>query len=394
MSIFDAVCIHYSIRLPYNEISPHLLKDLQKFNGLKFLFIQDEYDNTYRAWSWIKKIKFQLIFTCVPDGMVQKIYPPEEFPDTRFISNLTGYVPLALCSKDSGHKTSMRSCVIGYRARPLPPRYGVLGFDKVLIGKLVRKYCDHRGISNDIAWDEGSRIYGAAWDDFLASCRAMLGSESGSNVFDWDGQLQSSIDAFKVNHPQASDLEVYQNVVKNLEIDGLMNQISPRIFEAIAARTVLVLFEGVYSGVIKANEHFIPLKKDGSNLAEVFEKLNDNEYVDRMVERAYSDVIEVGKYSYQTFVAMVDVEIGKLLNTETRTKSSHAYGNPIPITTSPIRFGVISPSLMPEMHWEKRILKINIAPVLLKWNQAPWLVRFMVRPVFRRIARVLKFRGQ
>jgi hypothetical protein len=393
LSRFDAVCVHYSIRLPYDEISLSILKALQKFNGLKFLFIQDEYDYTYKTWSWIKNIGFQLVFTSVPEPSIQKVYPVSEFPNTRFISNLTGYVPLALFSRDSGLKTSMRSCVIGYRGRSLPPRYGLLGFEKVDVGRLVRQYCDHQRISNNIAWNEEARIYGPAWDDFLLSCRAMLGSESGSNVFDWDGQLQSSIDTFKLHHPKASDYEIYQKIVRHREIDGLMNQVSPRVFEAIAARTVLVLFEGEYSGVIKADEHFIPLKKDGSNLAEVFEKLNNNDYVDQMAERAYFDVIEKGKYSYQTFVGMVDGEISNLLNGTKRRNEPHTNGIPMWITTSPIRTVIMSPSLMPDMNLEKGILKINFIPLWLKWQQMPWLVRYIGRPISKGVMRVIKFRG-
>lgn len=311
LSRFDAVGIHFSIRLPYDQISPSTARALQSFRGLKFLFIQDEYDHTKRAWHWINALGIQLVFTVVPNEGIERIYPASEFRGTRFINTLTGYVPDELRFSDVVSAPSCRSLMVGYRGRPLPIRYGRLGVEKVEIGKMVKAFCDESGISNDIAWTEESRIYGSGWYEFMVSCRSMLGSESGSNVFDWDGSLVRRIADFRRAHPDASDSRVYASFIESVEIDGIMNQISPRVFEAIAARTVLVLFEGRYSGVVEPGIHFIPLRKDGSNLAEVIESLKDGDYVDAMADRAYRDVIESGKYSYASFVNRVDDEIAE-----------------------------------------------------------------------------------
>lgn len=235
--------------------------------------------------------------------------------------------------------------MIGYRGRPLPIRYGMLGVEKVSVGAITKKYCEAHGVVTDIAWSEESRIYGPKWYEFMVSCRSMLGSESGSNVFDWDGSLVQSVAEFKQQNPAASESEVYESLVRVNEIDGIMNQVSPRVFEAIAARTVLVLFEGNYSGVVKPGEHFIPLKKDGSNLAEVVSLLQDGAYVDAMAERAFRDVIASGRYSYKSFVNFVDTEMerslcGLVLRNERPPSIDGGAGHvdhPTPVTTWPIR---------------------------------------------------------
>jgi len=309
LALFDAVAIHFSVRLPYDHLSESTVEALAKFTGLKFLFIQDEYDNTHRAWHWIRKLGLQLVFTVVPAGGVEKVYPAREFPSTHFVSNLTGYVPDELDLDPAVKLPSQRSLIIGYRGRPLPIRYGRLGMEKIGIGKLVKSYCDTHNIENDIDWTEASRIYGPRWYEFMVSCRSMLGVESGSNVFDWDGMLDKRIAEYRTLHPYAKEEEIYEELVEHDEIDGIMNQVSPRVFEAIAAKTVLVLFEGSYSGVVKADLHFIAVKKDGSNLAEVMRLLHDGKYVDAIVERAHQDVIASGKYSYRTFVKLVDEQI-------------------------------------------------------------------------------------
>ena len=65
-----------------------------------------------------------------------------------------------------------------------------------------------------------------------------------------------------------------------------------------------------------------PLKKDGSNLEEVFLLLNNAEYVDAMADRAYRDVIASGNYSYKEFVRFVDGEIESLSNQLSRTRQA------------------------------------------------------------------------
>lgn len=325
LSAFDAVCIHYSIRLPFDQISESARRALSNFRGLKFLFIQDEYDHTCRAWHWIQQLDIRLVFTVVPDAGISRIYPPNEFPDTEFVSVLTGYVPETDQPPETSTPPSRRSLMIGYRGRPLPVRYGQLGFDKIEIGQKVKAYCDAHAIESDIAWTEESRIYGPSWGVFMASCRAMLGTESGSNVFDWDGNLVKDIARFKQQHPDTDDAFVYERFVSAKEIHGVMNQISPRVFEAISARTALVQFEGAYSGVIQAGTHFIALKRDASNIKEVIERVRDGAYLDALTTRAYDDIIASGAYSYKSFVKTVDGAI------RARWASSARTGTP-PLT--------------------------------------------------------------
>lgn len=352
LNAFDAVGIHFTIRLPFDQVSPSVAQALVAYDGLKFLFIQDEYDFPQRAWHWIRKLGIQLVFTVVPEAGIGTVYPKAEFPNTRFVTNLTGYVPEKLPPIHELPLPSKRTRMVGYRGRPLPIRYGQLGVEKVAIGQIVKTYCDQHGVRNDIAWSEQARIYGPKWYDFVVSCRSMLGSESGSNVFDWDGTLNQVIEQYHCENPGASDEDVYKDIIRPREIDGLMNQLSPRVFEAIASRTVLVLFEGEYSGVIRPGEHFIALKKDGSNLADVIRLLKDDAYVDTMAERAWRDVIASNRYSYRAFVNFVDTEIERSL-TELRHHSDNqprivtdtgGSDTPTPITTQPIRAKPPQPS--------------------------------------------------
>jgi hypothetical protein len=71
----------------------------------------------------------------------------------------------------------------------------------------------------------------------------------------------------------------------------------------------LILFEGQYSGVVIPDRHFIPLRRDGSNMPEVIERLRDTAAIDAMTDRAFTEVLSSGKYGYEAFVRMVDASI-------------------------------------------------------------------------------------
>jgi hypothetical protein len=301
--VYDAIVVHYSVRVSLDEHLSLGVADLvSSFSGPKLLFIQDEYENTEIARSWIERLGINAVFTNVPLDEVEKVYPRSRFPDVDFIPTLTGYVPEDPALDELVTPLAERKIIIGYRGRQLPHHYGQLGYEKYLIGAEMKRRADEAGIAADIEFDDSHRIYGPDWYRFIASCRATLGSESGANVFDDDGSLRAlALRHSKMRYPAfaASHLKGRDDFVH-------MNQISPKIFEAIRLRAALILFEGNYSGVVRPDEHYIPLKKDFSNVAEVFAKVSDLSHLEALTTRAYDEIIATGRYSYATFVDGID----------------------------------------------------------------------------------------
>lgn len=309
LSYFDVIVLHYSVRMAYNwHLSPNFSRALQDFKGFKVVFTQDEYDLTETARNWFEKLKINLVYSVVPVEYLDLVYPQKRFPDTKFKNNLTGYVPIHHDRFRSYIKPIReRPCYIAYRSRDLPFWYGDLGQEKSSIAKGVKALCKQHSIPVDIEFDESQRIYGDNWYRFLAKSKATLGTESGSNVFDDYGHIRESIKLELEKNPNITYPEVFEKYLK--EHDGKrvrMNQISPRIFESILFKSALILFEGSYSGVVLPDIHFIPLKKDFSNFEEVLAKLLDDEFLQQMVDRAYRDIIESQKYSYQAFIRDFD----------------------------------------------------------------------------------------
>ncbi len=380
---YDAVVVHYSVRLPFGQLSETIQQHLREFSGVKILFIQDEYDGTRIAKRIIQSVQFDLVFTVVPPDSIEKVYPSSEFNRTKFVSNLTGYVPDGLIEQGEGFTSpSKRPLFFAYRGRPLPIRYGRLGQEKIIIGQHVKAYCLKYGISCDIEWDECSRIYGEDWYAFIRSAKAMLGSESGSNVFDWDGDLQQKINQFRKRSPNVTESDVYREIVEELEVNGLMNQISPRVFEMAAGKTVMVLFEGAYSGVLEPGIHFLPLKKDFSNLDQILAELRDDIKVDAMAERTYQDIILSGKYSYRQFVCMVDHEIDMMFDVLRRLPPSKLPSSLSKSTASPIRSRPPLPLFTPLLTKATHPFSKAFSHLLIVlWQQIP----IGIRPYIKRL---------
>ena len=309
LSRFDAVWVNFCVRLQDRGYFPEALAaSLAAYRGLKLAAAQDEYDNTDHLRRALREIGADVVLTCVPQGSIQCVYPRDMFPHTRFETVLTGYVSDELCCGRATLPLSERPIVVGYRARDVGFRYGDLGWQKVEIGRRVRQACLDRGIVCDIAMDEAARLYGSHWFDFIGSCRVMLGSESGSNIFDFDGSVSRHCEGMRAANPKLA-YEQYRPLPAKRESAIDMGQVSPRIFEAAAMRTALVLIRARYSGVLEPDIHYIPLSPDYSNLDEVLRRIEDIPALERMAERTYRDLIASGAYSYAAFVDRIDALI-------------------------------------------------------------------------------------
>lgn len=301
---YDIVFQNYCARLCFEDyVSQSYLKKLREFRGLKVLAVQDEYDRTDTLKTKIKEFGFDIVLTCVPQKYLEYVYPRDEFPSVTFLTVLTGYVPENFgVGKPKPRPLSERPIQIGYRGRDLGARYGRLGFDKAEIGRRMKDVCRARGIACDISISEADRIYGEDWLEFIGSCRTMLGTESGSNVFDFDGSLEKNFAKLtKANGGRSPSYEQFGPLVADRESEIEMGQISPRIFECALMCTPMILFRGNYSNVLVPHQHYIPLEKDFSNLDEVLRRVEDIPALQDMASRAYEHVVQSGLFGYEAY---------------------------------------------------------------------------------------------
>jgi hypothetical protein len=308
---FDVVISHYSLSigpLLRHFYGDDLIKQLKQFKGLKAAFLQDEYREIKTFWRHINELGINVLFSCVPETEISKVYPVEKVPNLSVVNVLTGYVPERLL-RQPVLPIDQRPIDVGYRTRRMPYWLGRLGHEKWFIAEEFQHRAKSTDLKLDLSTREGERLYGDAWINFVASCRAVIGVESGASIIDFDGKLEHRVEEYVAENPAATFEEVSRKFLDPYEGSLKLHQISPRCFEAAALKTPMILFEGFYSGVLEPDKHFIALKKDFSNFDEVILKLRDNSFLQSMVDQTYEEVALDARWSYRAFIQKVDAAI-------------------------------------------------------------------------------------
>lgn len=313
---FDVVVIHYTLVACANYyLSDAARVRLSRFVGLKAIFIQDEYRFVNKTIEAMQQIGINLLFTCAPPAIIEKVYPSHKLAGVTVVNVLTGYVPEALLNR-SAPLTSERIIDIGYRGRNVPAWLGKLGQEKVNIGILVKEDSPKYGLSSDISFREEDRLYGDSWINFVSTCKAMLGVESGASVVDFSGDIQRKVEAHTAKAPDTSFEDLRRLYFANEDGEISFAQISPRCFESAALRTLMILYEGTYSGVLEPWRHYVPLKKDHSNMAEVAAVLRDPVRLNQIVIQAYDEIACNPRWSFARATHDVDTRIEDTIKAE------------------------------------------------------------------------------
>lgn len=305
---YDAVLLSYCARLCFpGYVSKWFLELLDSYTGVKAIAIQDEYDLVENERRGLDRLRPEIVLTCVPPDQVERVYPAVRYPTTTFVQVLTGYVSSTFDLHRPRRPVAGRSIPVGYRGRDIALRYGLLARQKYEIGVRVAEEAARRGIASDIRMDEAGRIYGDAWYRWLEDCRCVLGTESGSNIFDWDGSIAAASTVAQ-RRSTALPADIVATMAQR-DREFAMGQISARVFEAAIMGTPLLLYRGGYSGAIEPDIHYIPLEHDHSNFDEVFDRLADTAALQAQADRTYRDLVATGRFGYQAFVHRVEESI-------------------------------------------------------------------------------------
>lgn len=310
LSFFDGIIIHNSISYSVENIDSldrFLNCKLASYSGLKVLFKQDENFRCQEMAAHIGKIGYDIVFTCLPLDATSLVYPEHLAGKPHFIRMLTGYVTPHLRQFDAAnHK---RPIDIGYRGSIQPLFFGRLSYEKRKIGDdMLRLSRGKLQLNISSQWED--RLFKKDWLEFLASCKAVLGVESGGSIFDLQGDLNKRIAEIEAKLGPACDdidyIEAYLDELAELESIVYYNQIAPRHFEAAATKTLQIMYPGTYSGIFIPERHYITLNKDYSNLSEVEACILDDKIRAQITECAYEEIIQNPKYWVETFVQELD----------------------------------------------------------------------------------------
>ena len=303
---FDAVVVHYSLVASYdNYLSPATRERIRAFSGFKAGFVQDDYrwiNDTINAYAYMR---INALFGLAGPDIIDQVYPPARLPGVRRETVLTGYVPEALTQR-TVLPMAKRPIDVGYRARKLPAWIGSHTLQKWQIADRFLADARRYGLVTDISYREEDRIYGENWIRFVSNCKAVLGTESGASVCDFTGDIQRNVEAHLKRDPDASFETLRDLYFKDVDGKIPMNVISPRCFEAAALRTLMILYEGHYSGILKPWRHYVPLRMDHSNMDEVAALLRRPADAQAIIDQAYNEIALNPAYTFRAFVKRVD----------------------------------------------------------------------------------------
>lgn len=289
-----------------NNIYP-LINSLKNKNVVKIVLPQDEWIHTEALNDFINDFNVDIVYSVAPETEFKKIYNKVDFSKVKFQKVLTGYLD-SDTTKKINHlesKSIKRDIDIGYRAFRAPAWLGSHGYLKTKIADVFEEESKKYNLKNSISTRESDTILGDKWYEFLLSCKYVIGVEGGSTVIDPYGFIWEKGTDYEKENPDASFNDFEKQCFPGM--DGNLNlvAISPRHLEACSTKTCQILVEGDYNGVLKANIHYIELKKDFSNLQDVLNAVKDDKIRAKITIQAHNDIVLSDRYSYNNFVNFI-----------------------------------------------------------------------------------------
>jgi len=296
---------------------------LRNSDAIKVALPQDEFLNMDLVCDFINQFGISHVFSVAPESQWPVIYRTVDFQKVKFHKVLTGYIDDSLIKKVDRlvrHMPVERPIDIGYRSKRGRFWLGWHGALKWLIADVFEEKAPQRGLVVDISTRYEDTILGDAWYRFLLRCKYQLGVEGGASILDWDGTYRKKTEEYLAQHPQATFEEAEKACFPDADGSLRLFALSPRHFECCVTRTCQVLVEGDYDGVLAPGKHYIELKRDFSNLDEVLDIIARNELRGEITTRAWQDIVESGKYTYESFANFVIDN--SLANSTPRAQSS------------------------------------------------------------------------
>jgi hypothetical protein len=282
------------------------MRYLKEHDVPKIAIPQDEFINAKYLCAFINEFKINSVFCLSSSEDWPNIYCDIDREKVRISRVLAGYLDqksMKKYAKLAGNKK--RRIDIGYRAWNAAYWIGKHGRLKVRIAEEFLKKAPQYGFITDISLRDEDTLVGRRWYEFLADCKYGIGVPGGASVLDRDGSIRDRVNAYIKDHPEASFEEISETCLQGYDGTLGLSVITPRHLESCWTRTAQVLIEADYNGILKAGKHYIAVNSDFSNLDDVLKQMKDENLRQKLVECAYRDIVESGRYTYSAFAETV-----------------------------------------------------------------------------------------
>jgi hypothetical protein len=283
------------------------LERLRRLPCVKVALPQDEFIHTDQLCDFLRAFRVDQVLTCAAEGDWPTIYGDLTNGAVTFTRVLTGYLDPLTVSRIArlGETTGPRTVDVAYRAWRPEHWLGRHAQLKGEIADVFAREAPKLGLTTDISVRENDTLIGDAWFRLLLAARWTIGVEGGASILDRDGTLRERTLAYVADHPGASFEEVEAACFPGLDGSLGLMAISPRHLEACATRTAQVLVEGEYNGILRPGTHYLPLKRDFSNLSDTLSAMADDNVRSRLADHAFRDIVESRRFEYGSLADLI-----------------------------------------------------------------------------------------
>lgn len=301
---YDCICLYKFHINNENYLDLKTKIKIKNFKGLKAVFLEEEYFLLHDKIENILFMDIQLIFSALPAEYMRKIYG-ERLKNQKLIKVYHGYLEDYMFDLEEVPYKD-RPIDVSYRALKLPAFYGRLGLEKNLIGEKFSYHAAGMDLELDISNDINKRLWGRDWHQFLQKSKAVLGVEGSSSVVDSGRKIFDAAIEYEKRNPEAPFEKIEKMHFNGLDISDMQRSLSPRNFEYSAFKCLMILYEGAYEGVLIPHRHYVPLKKDFSNIQEVVEILKSPLKAQEIINNAYQEIALNPAYHFRRYVEIFD----------------------------------------------------------------------------------------
>ncbi|KOR28875.1 hypothetical protein TI03_03695, partial [Achromatium sp. WMS1] len=340
----DLNCIVHDIHLPFpnylKQINYHLIilgptflcvryrpNKLEKIfdyydfirhsSACKIALPQDDYDCSQILDEWMTDWKIDRVYSVCPPEYWNILYP-KYTQQGEIHLGYTGYISDKwITSWQHPRPNSQRKIDVSYRASKLPANFGSVGYLK---GEIADRFIyalpkNHR-LKLDISVKAKDLIPGHHWHEFIENSKFCLATPSGSSLLDQRGLYRKSVQQFNLTYPNANFDTIKANCFPGEDQKYLFLAISPRNIEAALAETVQIATPGTYSGLMRPNEHLIPLAEDCSNIKDVLEMMTDENLITNIKKACKESMLSEPRLRRNVFVNELINYAENVLNTK------------------------------------------------------------------------------
>jgi hypothetical protein len=291
----DAVVILHSAFSNAQLLKGYFFEQIQDMDVPKIYFVGNEYKLMPEKIAFAKELQCALFITQAESKQIEDIYseaigcPVESLPGAGLSANL--FRPRKDFEK--------RPIDLGFRAADEPAYF--YHQDRMAMAEYFLNNCTKLGLKVDISVGQNKKRFNRnAYADFLNNCKGQLGTEGGPAHFDLTDKLRLAVNQHTIAHPDASFEEINALFFPAEQDRVPLRIITGRNIEAAGTKTVQLLFEGNYSGHFHPDEHYLPIRKDFSNIEEAMEKFRDRSYCNKLTDNAYDLVMQ--EFTYQKLI--------------------------------------------------------------------------------------------